>query len=534
MNRINMTEPTSKSFSNTKRFNFEQPLDVLVIGGGITGAGALREANRLGYQVALFEMQDFAWGTSSRSSKLVHGGLRYLEQGNILLTYHALTEREWLLDELPGLVEDLPFLFPIYKHSKPGYLLLKLGLSLYDLLARRWSHSYQNSNALQAQIPGLKAENLNGGFEYPDAVTDDTRLTLRVIQEAVAHGAKAYNYAKVVAATRDAEGLWDVTVEDQVNNTQSQIKTRAIINASGIWINNIGKEHNSQVDYPKLRPLRGSHLIVSHETLPINKAMAIQHPEDKRLTFIWPWEGSTIIGTTDLDHEQDLNLEPAMTAEELDYLLELTNHYFPNLNLKASDVISTFSGVRPIIDTGKANPSDESRDAHILDDDGLLTVTGGKLTTFRSMAADAVKAARKYLPKASRDEAYFSRSKSKSGQSHSCSDEVYAKLVARYGADVTHRMLGNASAEEQQTLGGTLTTLAEIKWNLEQESVIHLDDLLLRRVRIGLLVPNGAIVFLEQIKPYCQSILGWNEDKWQAEVVRYQNLWQECYGIPEA
>lgn len=506
-------------------------LDILVIGGGITGAGALREANRLGYSTLLLEQKDFAWGTTSRSSKLVHGGLRYLKQGNILLTYHALTEREWLLKALPGLVEELPFVFPIFKNGPSGYFALKLGLSLYDLLARRWTHHFHNKVTLLQQFKGITNKQLKGGFEYPDAVTDDARLCLRVIQEAQQHGANAFNYAEVTQL-KHQNGIWHITVQDHVLDETFTLTAKTIINAAGVWINQTHHRQAHCQAYPKLRPLRGSHLIIWHERLPINKAITLNHPQDNRITFIWPWEGMTIVGTTDIDHESNLNLEPSITQSEVDYLLELVNYYFPETHLTSDDVISTFSGVRPVINTGKANPSDESRDLVIIDDAGLLTITGGKLTTFRAMAEAVVNKVVPYLEKPLRDDPFFTEPRKPAAVKGQIDQAIYNKLVARYTAMITHEMIEQATLIELEPLGKTRTTLAEIKWILANESVVHLDDLLLRRTRLGLLVKDGAQDLLPLIKSYCMDLLSWTEQKWQQEQERYIELWKTHYYLP--
>ncbi len=379
----------------------DQPWDLLIVGGGITGAGLLREAVRLGLKALLVEQRDFAWGTSSRSSKLVHGGLRYLKQGDLRLTRAAVQEREELLAEGPGLIDPLGFLLSVYRGDSPGRLLYGLGLSVYDLLAMRWSHTYHPPEAFQMLAPHITREGLCGGFRYGDAQTDDARLVLRVLFEAVAAGGAALNYVSAEELLFDqdpATGRRTVAgalLRDLVGNRVSGIRARIVVNATGAWADILRFRVQAQ---PRMRPLRGSHLIFPAWRLPVAQALCFIHPADSRPVFIFPWEGITLVGTTDVDHLENLQEEPAISPDETAYLLAAVEAQFPSLNLKPEDVISSFAGVRPVIGTGKADPSQESRDHVVWNEDGLLTVTGGKLTTFRRIAHDVLQASRGRLP----------------------------------------------------------------------------------------------------------------------------------------
>ena len=282
--------------------------DLVVIGGGITGAGIFREAARMGMRTLLVERMDYAWGTSSRSSKLVHGGLRYLKEGKILLTKASVEERERLLEEAPGLVEILGFLMPVYKDQSPGRAALSAGLTLYDMMARGHEHEFLEPQEFSMMLPHVKEQGLTGGFHFYDAQVDDARLVLRLINDAVASGAMALNYTEAAEILRDESGsVSGVIVRDTESGDMRELFTSAIINATGSWAESL---HPSPDEKRHLRPLRGSHLVFPHWTLPVAQAVTLIHPEDQRPVFVIPWEGAVLVGTTDLDHDQDMLREP--------------------------------------------------------------------------------------------------------------------------------------------------------------------------------------------------------------------------------
>lgn len=511
----------------------QTPLDILIIGGGITGAGILREAARLGLRALLVEMRDFAWGTSSRSSKLVHGGLRYLKEGKIGLTWASVHERERLLASAPGLVEPLGFLIATYKGDKPGKLTYRAGLELYDLIAANRSYLGYNAEDFKLIAPYVADENLQGGFSYRDAQTDDARLTLRVIQEAVAEGAQAINYVKADALLRDADQVIGARLHDSEANRSADVYARVVINATGAWADDL----RGQLGKPaRIRPLRGSHLVFPAWRFPVAQAISFLHPLDRRPVFAFPWEGATLVGTTDLDHADALNAEPRISGEEVAYLMAALAHQFPKLNLSLEDVLATFAGVRPVIGTGKEDPSKESRDHVIWQEHGLLTVTGGKLTTFRIIALDALKAARALLPEIPHPDEYSSPLETV--EAHSAAMERLAdmtmrnRLLGRHGAH-TFPLLEAAQADELTPIPGTATLWAELRWAARAEGVVHLDDLLLRRTRLGLLLKEGGAAHFARIRAICQPELGWDDGKWQEEEAAYRRLWLNHYSLPE-
>ncbi len=528
----------------------KEPWDLLILGGGITGAGIFREATRLGLHALLAEQRDFAWGTSSRSSKMVHGGLRYLKEGQVMLTRASVMEREQLLTDGPGLIDPLGFLLTIYKGDFPGRWTYGMGLSVYDLLALRWDHEYYSAEDFQMLAPHIARQGLVGGFRFGDAQTDDARLVLRILQEGSADGGKVLNY------TRAEQLLWSepgdgeqpvvtgARLRDLEQDRTADVYARLVINATGAWADRL----RSQVEArPRIRPLRGSHLIFPSWRLPVAQAVSFLHPLDRRPVFIFPWEGITLVGTTDVDHEASLDEEPGISPDEVAYLMAAVEAQFPSLEIGLEDVISTFSGVRPVVGSGKENPSDESREHVVWDENGLLTVTGGKMTTFRLIGLDALKAVRHRLP----DLPAFDSSmpvlnsvdmdllKGKDGES-GAAGEVYPglddascrRLLGRYGAEAP-ALLEAAHPGELEKIPGTVVYWAELRWAARSEGVVHLDDLMLRRVRLGLLLPRGGEAILPAVRAICQPELGWSDAKWEAEESAYLTLWKTCYSLPD-
>jgi glycerol-3-phosphate dehydrogenase len=512
--------------------NITSHWDLVIIGGGITGAGILREAVNMGLQTLLVEQKDFAWGTSSRSSKLVHGGLRYLKEGHFLLTKMAVEEREHLLREAPGLVEPLEFLLPVYEHQHPGKHTLQIGLSLYDLMARDHQHRFYEKTDFYRRLPYVRQQDLKGGFFFYDAQVDDSRLVLRLINESVADGAGALNYTTATRILRNDTGVVvGVEIEDTETRESRTLETRTVINATGCWAERL---HPSPDPDRHLRPLRGSHLVFPAEVLPIKFGVSFLHPRDNRAVFALPWEGAVLVGTTDLDHKADLSLEPSITESEIIYLLEGLNTIFPSLEISLNDCISTFAGVRPVISEGRLSPSAESREHVVWVDKGLVTVTGGKLTTFRRLAWDALKAARPFLPSEKlpdKQKPIFSRPPDKPPNRFGLADTVWHRLYGRYGQGA-EAMVQAAAPRDLELIPGTHTLWAELPFVAANEWVRHLSDLLLRRVRIGLLTAQGGKEHLKRIRSLCRPALPWDNKRWKEEMAMYLKHWNRYHGLP--
>jgi glycerol-3-phosphate dehydrogenase len=503
------------------------PWDVLVLGGGITGAGILREATHLGLKTLLVEAGDFAGGTSSRSSKLIHGGLRYLRNLQLGTTIDSVRERELLLREGRGLVNPLPFLMPSFEGDHmPGWV-FGAGLALYDLLAGRWQHAHYRAAALVGLCPPLRLTGMHGGYRYLDAQTDDARLVLRVIREAVAAGGTAINYTRAESLLRDGAGqICGAALRDEApagSGRSAEAIATLVVNATGAWADEVRAQAGGR---SRLRLLRGSHLVFPFRRLTLPRAVALLHPADGRPVFVFPWEGTTVIGTTDVAQDGPVPREPVISPEETDYLMEAVRFAFPSADLTSADVQATFAGVRSVLDTGQTNPSKESREAVLWMERGLMTVTGGKLTTFRRVAVRALRFSRRHLPP--RDfrlrERVLDPPPPESCLGAPLSPAACLRLVGRYGADAP-RLAAAAQTGEMAPIADGLSLWAELRWAARAESVIHLDDLLLRRVRLGLLLPEGALPHMEQIRSVVLPELGWDDARWATEVERYARLW---------
>ena len=508
-----------------------QEWDIVIVGGGITGAGILLEAARRGLKVLLVEQRDFAWGTSSRSSKLVHGGLRYLKEGKFQMTRDSVRERQNLMQEAAGLVDSQSFAFADYRGRKPGRWMFALGLAIYDLMSgKRAQHYYPPDEFLQL-APHIAREGLNGGLCYVDAKTDDARLVLRVLQEAREFGGTAINYLAARKTLRADNGAVNgLELLDVVSGESHAVHAKVVINATGAWADNLRQQQGEKA---KLRPLRGSHLIFPAWRLPVAQAISLMHPVDGRPVFAYPWEGATLVGTTDVDHSEDLRNEAVITHDEVRYLMAALEFQFPQLRLNLQDVIATYAGVRPVIDSGIADPSKEGRDHAVWLEQGLLTVTGGKLTTFRLIALDALKHVMPLLP---------------TWQTSLCATPLFKPVQAlafdkRLSTQQAQRLLGHygqysaavlatAQQGELENITGTETMWVELRWGAQNEAVVHLEDLLLRRTRLGLLLRGGGVDFLPRIRAICQTELGWSNAQWDIEQAAYLRLWQKHYSLP--
>lgn len=508
----------------------EEDWDVLIIGGGISGAGIFREAVRNGLRALLLEQRDFAWGTSSRSSKLVHGGLRYLREGRLLLTRASVQEREHLLHDAPGLVEPLGFLQTVYEGDVPGRWLFEVGLTIYDLLALQWDHQYYSPEDFRLLAPHIAENDLEGGFRFEDAQTDDARLVLRVIQEAQQAGGVALNYARVENLLFDENGSVNgVKVRDDFSGQTHEVTAKAVINATGAWVDDLRGEFGAPA---RIRPLRGSHLIFPAWRLPVAQAVSLMHPYDGRPVFIVPWEGVTLVGTTDVDHQLDLQEEPRISPEEVAYLMAAVEAVFPAKGIELEDVLSTFAGVRPVIGSGQADPSKESRDHVLWDERGLLTVTGGKLTTFRLIANQVLEALRERFPgMPDLPAASILDSSPQDIDTPGLDAAAKRRLTGRFGVR-SQDLAASANPGDLVPVPGTRTLWAEIRWAACSEQVCHLADLMLRRTRLGLLLPQGGAEILPGVLEICAQELGWDKARQAHEAADYLELWQKAYSLP--
>ena len=532
--------------------------DMLIIGGGITGAGIAREAARRGLAVLLIEQKDFAWGTSSRSSKMVHGGLRYIASGDYKTTLLSVRERERMLSEASGLVNEMHYVMPHYKGKFPPPWIFNTLLRVYDRLAGKRYFTYFKREAFLSLNPHIKKDKFLGASQFSDAVTDDSRLVMRVLDEAINDGAQAINYLKAESLITNEQGLVvgatlkDTSSEDNAHtNAQSyDVYAKVVVSATGAWADTLRMQASKQTEqsfHKQIRPSRGSHLVISQERLPLKQAYTFLHPIDKRAVFVFPWENRTVLGTTDLDHPPLDDSEIGITNEEVDYLLAATNDLFSDADLNREDVISTWAGVRPLISDGgdgkRVSPSKEKRDHSVWLDNNLVTVSGGKLTTFRLIALDVLEKCQEVLAldksviqnQTINGDHVFSDTTPSNPKFSTLPKDLQQRLQGFYGLQLD-TLLELAHDEDMAYVTDSNTIWAEIRFAARHEQVIHLDDLLLRRTRLGLILPHGAMTPLisTRLKQICQQELGWDEQKWQQEVARYQDLWQRYYHLPAA
>ncbi len=542
----------------SRRASQVEPWDMLIIGGGITGAGIAREAARRDLAVLLIEQKDFAWGTSSRSSKMVHGGLRYIASGDYKTTLLSVRERERMLSEASGLVNEMHYVMPHYKGKFPPPWIFNTLLRVYDRLAGKRYFTYFKREAFLSLNPHIKQDKFLGASQFSDAVTDDSRLVMRVLDEAINDGAQAINYLKAESLITNEQGLVvgatlkDTSSEDNAHtNAQSyDVYAKVVVSATGAWADTLRMQASKQSEqnfHKQIRPSRGSHLVISQERLPLKQAYTFLHPVDKRAVFVFPWENRTVLGTTDLDHPPLDDSEVGITNEEVDYLLAATNDLFSDADLNREDVISTWAGVRPLISEGgdgkRVSPSKEKRDHSVWLDNNLVTVSGGKLTTFRLIALDVLKICQQVLAFnevntkniGSFNTEVFSNQPPTNPKFSTLTPPLQQRLQGFYGLQLD-TLLELAHDEDLAYVTDSNTIWAEIRFAARHEQVIHLDDLLLRRTRLGLILPHGAMTPLisTRLKQICQQELGWDEQKWQQEVARYQDLWQRYYHLPAA
>ena len=551
-------------------------VDILVVGGGIAGAGVALEAARRGLAVMLVEARDFAWGSSSRSSKLVHGGLRYLREGAFGLTRESVRERGRLLQDAPGLVEPQRFLMGHYEGRSPSRRTMAMGLGVYDAMAGQRTRSFHTPAQVRVLAPHMDHERLLGASSYLDAKTDDARLVMRVLQEAQQHGARVFNRAAVKSLLRAGDAdmpLASLSAEGgaavkpgtvagariQGAGFTGDVRARCVVNATGFWADGLRRGLGT----PMLRPLRGSHLVFPLWKLPVAQTVSLYHPRDGRPVFATPWEGVALVGTTDLDHHDDPDIEPSITARETAYLVEAVRHAFPRLGLGAADAICSFAGVRPVVDdrAGGGDPSKAPREHVVRDEHGLITVTGGKLTTFRVNALDALRHAVPYLAAASQrggfgttvvagdapgDDAWAAMSAE--DFDYRAADPIFApqpdapellalphglrsRLIGRHGQHA-RALLRESARSDLEVVPGTNTPWAELHWALRHEQVRFLDDLLLRRTRLGLLLPDGAAALLPRLEPVAREALGWSAGEWRDQRERYVRIIDSSYSVP--
>ncbi len=518
--------------------------DVLVIGGGITGAGVAREAALAGYRTALLERDDFAAGTSSRSSRLVHGGVRYLEHGHLGLVFESSRERRLLLTLAPHLVRPLAFTWPVYEGARVPTWKLRAGLALYDALALFRNverHSGLNASELLELEPALSREGLTGGARYWDAATNDTRLTLATALGAANAGAVLLNHAAVTGALRAHDGrLAGVTVRDHMANRDIEVRAAVVVNATGPWseatASLTGERQGSQ-------PLgsAGTHIAVPRQRVGNHEAVTVVSPLDGRVMFVLPAGPHTIIGTT----ERPARVGPdeiRATEADVTYLLQSVNRLFPHAALTGDDVISAWCGIRPLaaVRAGSDSAGSASREHAIVHRaDGLVSITGGKLTTYRAMAADVLEHARREMPAAvrvARRATQPSATTPLPGGDFSSRASLTAELLAvvhdRAIAEHLVHAYGTqwrqvwAYAEQDAVASQRMAEplpylMAEVSYAVEHEMACTLSDILIRRTHIAFESRDNGRSVARHIAPVMGALLGWSDTQQRDALTAY-------------
>lgn len=503
-----------------------EPFDVLVVGGGITGTGVALDAASRGLRTALVERGDFASGTSSKSSKLVHGGLRYLQQKEIHLVYEALAERQILRKTAPHLVKVLPFLLPVF--TKDGLLPRSLARALgsamwmYDftggLRIGKLHKRISNDEALR-YMPTLPVERLAGSYVYYDAQADDARLTLAVARTAADHGAMLANYASVVGLTKDGSGRVN-GARVLADGNEIEVRAKVVVNATGVWSDNV-RALDEGTHPSSIRPAKGIHITVPWSLVQNTIAAVVPVPKDKRSVFVVPWGDFTYIGTTDTDYDGPLD-DPQCTPDDIAYLLRAIN-FSVTTTITENDIVGTWAGLRPLVADAKSERTSDLSRRHSVrsSSSGLITVNGGKLTTYRRMAADTVDAVEQHFDHKSRSKTKRLPLRGANGWNATGAPE---HLVERYGGDAG-AVVALATADPQlrePLVPGLPYWRAEAVYAARHEMARTVDDVLSRRTRARLLARDASDDAAPVVAALLAAELGWSAEEEQRQVDAYR------------
>lgn len=499
-----------------KGLQSEEVWDVIIVGGGATGLGTALDSALRGFKTLLLEQADFAKGTSSRSTKLVHGGVRYLAQGDVALVYEALRERGRLLQNAPHLVRRQSFVIPCYSlFAKMKFL---IGLKMYDWLAGRFSFGSSkllSKSYLKQQMPEMKNDGLAGGIEYWDGQFDDSRLAINIAQTSAEKGAVLLNYFKVTGLSKDGNGkINGVTAQDLESNQEYNFKAKVVINATGVFVDSV-----LQMDVasrkPLVRPSQGVHIVINKSFLAGDRAMMIPETDDGRVLFAVPWHNYLVVGTTDTPLDTP-SMEPVALEKEVNFILSTAGKYLTSHPTK-KDVLSVFAGLRPLAAPDKdTNSTKEISRSHrlIISDSGLITITGGKWTTYRKMAEDTVDAAIKAGQLANVP------CNSKNHKIHGFTTKKTNSHLAIYGSDQDKiERLIQDNPELGQKLTPELPYLqAEVVWAVRNEMARTVEDVLARRMRVLFLDAKSAVNMAPVTASLMAKELGLSEE-WQTEQI---------------
>jgi glycerol-3-phosphate dehydrogenase len=523
-----------------------EAFDVAIVGGGITGSGVAREAALRGLRVALLEARDFASGTSSRSSRLVHGGVRYLEHGHLHLVFESSRERRTLLRIAPHLVRPLAFIWPVYRNARISRARLSLGLGLYDALSMFRNvarHERLSRSEVLAREPGLRADELVGGARYYDASTDDSRLTLANVLSAVEAGAVALNHAPVIGFDVVAGRVRGIRAHDEVGDEDFTVRAATVVNAGGPWSDDI-RAMEARIEQQSVAGSRGAHIAVPRARVGNRNAVTMIHPADGRVLFTLPAGDQTIIGTTETPTRAS-ERESRASHDDVTYLLDAANAYFPGASLKSSDVVAAWSGIRPLARQLATGDVGSASREHTIEHGprGVIHVTGGKLTTYREMASQVVDlfagpeardstTAAVPLPGGDRTVEDVTAEAS----AVLADTAVRDRLASAYGTrwrDVV------SLAEADPRLGERVSDshpviAAEFVHAVEREMAVTLGDLLLRRTHLAFEMTDQARSLAPHVANLIAAHFGWTTADRDAALRDYEEEIARTFTIVEA
>ncbi len=519
--------------------------DVVIVGAGITGAGIAREAAMRDLKIAIVDMQDFGAGTSSRSTKLAHGGIRYIAHSEMDLVKSSTRERNWMRVQIPHLVRPIPFFLPFMEGGKYKKRVLQNAAKIYDFLSDDKSEfkNYKKNKSYSAEEvydlePEFNREGLQGGVVYYDTNIDDARLTIEILKEAIIRGADSLNYCMVIEYIKNNGKIVGIKCKDLENNSDIEIRASLVVNATGIWTDDLLENYPENIPEPLIRPTKGVHLLCKREDVGNNMASGLYSEIDNRFFFVIPRNKKyTLIGTTDTDYQGDL-ANPFCDKDDADYLIKSVLKYYPNANLSYENILSTYAGIRPLV-MQKGKPESEVSRQHVIffSDDNLLTISGGKLTEWREMAEDLFEHVeeKKIFPDVHKDK-YWSRQPfvitqekdewldilEKSGVK--LDEEISDHLYQQYGkgAICIINMIKKNESLKERVIDENDFIYAEILYVLRYEMSPHLIDVFCRRTEMSLWIHHRrAFEAAEKVARIMQNEYSWDNKTKKEEIQRY-------------